>query len=125
MWVHEHRRYSHPLQFIPTPSAKELGISFRLGIGMANVTTIWNRHSETVDRALVSITSLDYVNRWRGQDMESAYHGNRKSCSTWLEISTPSRGCDKTSFRGQKTFASHSEIAILADDLPDSKVFWQ
>ncbi|MQL75846.1 hypothetical protein Taro_008237 [Colocasia esculenta] len=34
--------------------AKELGITFRTGIGIAYVTTIQNRHSETVDRALVS-----------------------------------------------------------------------
>ncbi|MQM17894.1 hypothetical protein Taro_050872, partial [Colocasia esculenta] len=52
IWVSEHRRYSHPLWFIPTPSAKELGITLRTGIGIAYVTTIWNRHSETVDRAL-------------------------------------------------------------------------
>ncbi|MQL82899.1 hypothetical protein Taro_015392 [Colocasia esculenta] len=32
---------------------------------------------------------------------------------------------DKTSFRARKTFDSHSELAISADDLPDSKVFWQ
>ncbi|MQL81571.1 hypothetical protein Taro_014023 [Colocasia esculenta] len=25
IWVPEHRRYSNPLRFIPTPSAKELG----------------------------------------------------------------------------------------------------
>ncbi|MQM19851.1 hypothetical protein Taro_052864 [Colocasia esculenta] len=25
IWVPEHRRYSHPLRFIPTPSAKKLG----------------------------------------------------------------------------------------------------
>ncbi|MQL99048.1 hypothetical protein Taro_031762 [Colocasia esculenta] len=39
--------------------------------------------------------SLDYANRWRGQHTESAYHGDRKSSSTRLEISTPSRryGC--------------------------------
>ncbi|MQM17450.1 hypothetical protein Taro_050422 [Colocasia esculenta] len=54
IWVPEHRRYSHPLRFIPTPSAKELGITFRTGIGIAYVTTIRNRHSETVDKALVS-----------------------------------------------------------------------
>ncbi|MQM17266.1 hypothetical protein Taro_050235 [Colocasia esculenta] len=47
-WVHEHCRYSHPLRFIPTPSAKELGITFRLGIRMAYLTTIRNRHSETI-----------------------------------------------------------------------------
>ncbi|MQL98464.1 hypothetical protein Taro_031175 [Colocasia esculenta] len=54
--------------------------------------------------------------------MESAYHGDRKSCSTRLEISTPG---DKISFRGRKNFVSHSKIAILDDDLPESKVFWQ
>ncbi|MQL74892.1 hypothetical protein Taro_007248 [Colocasia esculenta] len=30
---------------------------------------------------------------------------------------------DKTSFRGRKTFVSHSKIVIPADDLPVSKVF--
>ncbi|MQM14349.1 hypothetical protein Taro_047286, partial [Colocasia esculenta] len=140
---------------ISTP-AKELGITFRSGIGIAYVTTIRNRHSETVDRALISwnsipglkfhrgaiayktpirnrhletpvapllpqvirrhfgvekpsfrtlklrfqptispiprfsgsSASLDYANRWRGQHTESAYHGDRKSCSTRLKIST-------------------------------------
>ncbi|MQM15660.1 hypothetical protein Taro_048608 [Colocasia esculenta] len=38
---------------IVTPSAKELGITFRTGIGIAYVTTIRNRHSETVDSVLV------------------------------------------------------------------------
>ncbi|MQL88263.1 hypothetical protein Taro_020815 [Colocasia esculenta] len=38
--------------------AKELGITFRTGIGIAYVTTIRNRHSETVDRALVSSNSI-------------------------------------------------------------------
>ncbi|MQL80155.1 hypothetical protein Taro_012609 [Colocasia esculenta] len=50
IWVPEHRRYSHPLRFILTPSAKELGITFRTGIGSAYVTTIRNRHSETINR---------------------------------------------------------------------------
>ncbi|MQL91746.1 hypothetical protein Taro_024372 [Colocasia esculenta] len=58
IWVPEYRRYSHPLRFIPTPSAKELGITFRTGIGIAYVTTIRNRHSETVDSALVSWNSV-------------------------------------------------------------------
>ncbi|MQM23036.1 hypothetical protein Taro_056097, partial [Colocasia esculenta] len=58
IWVPEHRRYSHPLRFIPTPSLKELGITFCTGIGIAYVTTIQNRHFETVDRALVSRNSL-------------------------------------------------------------------
>ncbi|MQM05738.1 hypothetical protein Taro_038554 [Colocasia esculenta] len=58
IWVPEHRRYSHPLRSIPTPSANELGITFRTGIGIAYVTTIRNRHSETVDRALVSRNSV-------------------------------------------------------------------
>ncbi|MQL73874.1 hypothetical protein Taro_006201, partial [Colocasia esculenta] len=37
---------------------KELGITFRLGIRIAYVTTIRNRHSEIVDRALVSRNSI-------------------------------------------------------------------
>ncbi|MQM22843.1 hypothetical protein Taro_055900 [Colocasia esculenta] len=130
---------------IVTPSAKELGITFRPGIRIAYVTTIRNQHSETIDRALIlwnsvpgpkfrrgacvlvhrlsyplgrtrifvrpaigtgreapirnrhidpvgtSSASLDYANRWRGQHTESAYHGDRKSCSTRLEISTPAK----------------------------------
>ncbi|MQM20955.1 hypothetical protein Taro_053985, partial [Colocasia esculenta] len=58
IWVPEHRRYSHPLQFIPTPSTKELGITFRTGIGIAYVTTIRNRHSEMVDKVLVLRNSV-------------------------------------------------------------------
>ncbi|MQL96098.1 hypothetical protein Taro_028774 [Colocasia esculenta] len=58
IWVHEHRRYSDPLRFIPTPSPKELGITFRSGIGISDVTIIRNWHSETVDRALVSQNSV-------------------------------------------------------------------
>ncbi|MQM18309.1 hypothetical protein Taro_051295 [Colocasia esculenta] len=38
--------------------AKELGITFRTGIGIAYVTTIRNRHSETVDMALVFRNSV-------------------------------------------------------------------
>ncbi|MQL81454.1 hypothetical protein Taro_013936 [Colocasia esculenta] len=45
-----HREISSP--------AKELGITFRPGIGIAYVTTIRNRHFETVDRALVSRNSV-------------------------------------------------------------------
>ncbi|MQL82984.1 hypothetical protein Taro_015480 [Colocasia esculenta] len=58
IWVAEHRRYSHPLRFIPTPSSKQLGITFRTGMGIAYVTTIRNRHSEMVDKALVSRNSV-------------------------------------------------------------------
>ncbi|MQM10606.1 hypothetical protein Taro_043501 [Colocasia esculenta] len=58
IWVPEHRRYSHPLQFIPTPSAKELGITFCTGIVIAYVTIIRNRHSKTVDKVLVSRNSV-------------------------------------------------------------------
>ncbi|MQM05806.1 hypothetical protein Taro_038624 [Colocasia esculenta] len=47
-----------PPQFIPTPSAKELGITFRPGIRIAYVTTIRNRHSEAVDKVLVSRNSV-------------------------------------------------------------------
>ncbi|MQL92115.1 hypothetical protein Taro_024733 [Colocasia esculenta] len=48
-----------------------------------------------IPRFSSSSVSLDYVNRWRGQHTKSAYHGDRKSCSTRLEISTPGRtyGC--------------------------------
>ncbi|MQL69198.1 hypothetical protein Taro_001506 [Colocasia esculenta] len=35
-----------------------MGITFRPGIGITYVTTIRNRHSETVDRALVSRNSV-------------------------------------------------------------------
>ncbi|MQM19150.1 hypothetical protein Taro_052150 [Colocasia esculenta] len=43
---------------IVPPYAKELGITFLPGIGIADVTTIQNRHTETVDRALVSRNSV-------------------------------------------------------------------
>ncbi|MQM04447.1 hypothetical protein Taro_037254 [Colocasia esculenta] len=102
IWVPEHRRYSHPLEFIPTPSAKELGITFRTGIGIGYVTTIRNRHSETVDKALVSRNSvpgpkfpprasdsLDCANPWRSPHAEPPSHIDRKSCSTRREISSP------------------------------------
>ncbi|MQM21896.1 hypothetical protein Taro_054943 [Colocasia esculenta] len=91
IWVPEHRRYSHPLLFIPTPSVKELGITFRTGIGIAYVTKIQNRHSETVDRELTispiprflgSSNSLDYPNRWRSPHVEPPSHSDGKSCST-------------------------------------------
>ncbi|MQL78355.1 hypothetical protein Taro_010786 [Colocasia esculenta] len=58
IWVPEHRRYSHPLRFILTPSTKELGIIFRTGIEISYVTIIRNRHSETVDKALLSRNSV-------------------------------------------------------------------
>ncbi|MQL82374.1 hypothetical protein Taro_014855, partial [Colocasia esculenta] len=58
IWVPEQRRYSHPLRFIPTPSVKELDITFRMGIGIDYVTTIRNRHSEMVDSVLVSRNSV-------------------------------------------------------------------
>ncbi|MQM21431.1 hypothetical protein Taro_054471, partial [Colocasia esculenta] len=106
IWVPEHHRYTHPLRFIPTPSAKELGITIRKGIGIAYVTTIQNRHSETVDMALVSRNSvpgpkfppervsdsLDYANCWRGPHAEPPSHNDRKSCSTRREISSPGIG---------------------------------
>ncbi|MQM23347.1 hypothetical protein Taro_056411, partial [Colocasia esculenta] len=44
--------------FPPLASAKELGITFRTGIRIAYVTTIRNRHSGTVDKALVSQNSV-------------------------------------------------------------------
>ncbi|MQL69925.1 hypothetical protein Taro_002221 [Colocasia esculenta] len=96
--------------------AKELGITFRRSIGIAYVTTIRNRHSETVDKALVSQNSfpgpksppertispiprcfgssdsLDYANRWRSPHAEPPSHIDRKSCSTEREISSPGRG---------------------------------
>ncbi|MQL93786.1 hypothetical protein Taro_026442 [Colocasia esculenta] len=69
IWVPEHRRYSHRLRFIPTPSARELGITFRTGLGIAYVTTIRNRHSETVDKALVSRNSVP----WQKSPPERVY----------------------------------------------------
>ncbi|MQM17041.1 hypothetical protein Taro_050006 [Colocasia esculenta] len=55
-----------PLPFIPTPSAKELARTFRPGIGISYVTTIRNRHSETVDRALVLWDSVPSPKFGRG-----------------------------------------------------------
>ncbi|MQM21834.1 hypothetical protein Taro_054879, partial [Colocasia esculenta] len=91
------------------PLQKESSITFRTGIGIAYVTTIRNRHSETVDRALVSRNSvpglkyppervsdsLDYANRWRSPHAPPPSHSHRKSCSTQREISSSGRvyGC--------------------------------
>ncbi|MQL85916.1 hypothetical protein Taro_018447, partial [Colocasia esculenta] len=112
IWVPENRRYSHPLQFIPTPSAKELGITFRTGIGIAYVTTIRNRHSETVDKALVSSDSLDYANRWRSPHAEPPSHSDRKSCSTRREISSPGIGIAYVT----TIWNRHSEMVDRASD---------
>ncbi|MQM22538.1 hypothetical protein Taro_055591 [Colocasia esculenta] len=54
---HGDRKSCSTLREISSP-AKELRITFRPRIGIANVTTIRNRHSETVDRALVSRNSV-------------------------------------------------------------------
>ncbi|MQM22952.1 hypothetical protein Taro_056012 [Colocasia esculenta] len=101
IWVPEHRRCSHPLRFIPTPSAKELGITIHTGIRIADVTTIRNRHSETVDKAMLTISpiprffgssdSLDYANRWRRPHAEPPSHSDQKSCSTRREIYSPEK----------------------------------
>ncbi|MQM04783.1 hypothetical protein Taro_037584 [Colocasia esculenta] len=104
IWVPEHRRYSHPLRFIPTPSAKELGITFRTGIGIAYVTTIWNRHSDTVDKALVlwnSVPGPKFSPERRLPQLreslaephaEPPSHSDRKSCLTRRKISSSGRG---------------------------------
>ncbi|MQM23421.1 hypothetical protein Taro_056485 [Colocasia esculenta] len=47
-----------PSGLFQPPQPKELGITFHTGIGIAYVTTIRNRHFETVDRALVSRNSV-------------------------------------------------------------------
>ncbi|MQL80081.1 hypothetical protein Taro_012534 [Colocasia esculenta] len=56
--MHNHRRYIHPFQIILTPLVKELGIIFRPSIGIAYVTIIRNRHSEVVNKRLVSWNSV-------------------------------------------------------------------
>ncbi|MQL99399.1 hypothetical protein Taro_032121, partial [Colocasia esculenta] len=58
IWVHQYHRYSHPFRVILTPSGRELAISFCPGIRIAYVSTIRNRHSETVDRTLVLQNSV-------------------------------------------------------------------
>ncbi|MQM04976.1 hypothetical protein Taro_037784 [Colocasia esculenta] len=54
---HSDRKSCSTRREISSP-AKELGITFRTGIGIAYVTTIQNRHSETVDKAQVSRNSI-------------------------------------------------------------------
>ncbi|MQL84090.1 hypothetical protein Taro_016587 [Colocasia esculenta] len=54
---HSDRKSCSTRREISSP-VKELGITFRTGIGIAYGTIIWNRHSETVDRALVSRNSV-------------------------------------------------------------------
>ncbi|MQL99277.1 hypothetical protein Taro_031998, partial [Colocasia esculenta] len=94
-------------------------IIVRPAIGTAREAAIRNRHFDSIG---TSSDSIDYANRWRSPHAEPPSHSDRKSCSNRREISSPG---DKTSFRGRKTIISHSEIAILADDLPYSKVFLQ
>ncbi|MQL77044.1 hypothetical protein Taro_009451 [Colocasia esculenta] len=54
---HSDRKSCSTRREISSP-AKELGITFRTGIGIAYVTTIRNRHPETVDSALVTRNSV-------------------------------------------------------------------
>ncbi|MQL73675.1 hypothetical protein Taro_006017 [Colocasia esculenta] len=54
---HSDRKLCSTQREISSP-AKELGITFRTGIGIAYVTTIRNRHSETVDKVPVSQNSI-------------------------------------------------------------------
>ncbi|MQL73584.1 hypothetical protein Taro_005944 [Colocasia esculenta] len=73
--------YGHPFA--------QTGITFRSVKRIDYKTPIQNRHSEApTPPYCLSSASLDYANRRRGQHTESAYHGDRKSCSTRLEIST-------------------------------------
>ncbi|MQL74602.1 hypothetical protein Taro_006972 [Colocasia esculenta] len=122
IWVPEHRRYSDPLRFIPTPSAKELDKTFRMCIGIAYVTTIRNRHSETADRALVSRSdSLDYANHWRSPHAEPPSHSDQKSCSTRREISSIGRGYSSDSLHYANRWRSpHAEPPSHSDWKPCS-----
>ncbi|MQM05832.1 hypothetical protein Taro_038648 [Colocasia esculenta] len=54
---HSDRKSCSTRREISSP-AKELGITFRTGVGIAYVTTIRNRHSETFDKALVLRNSV-------------------------------------------------------------------
>ncbi|MQM23118.1 hypothetical protein Taro_056180 [Colocasia esculenta] len=124
---------------IVTPSAKELGITFRTGIGIVYVTTIRNRHSKTVDRALVRRIPFRGKNSPRSvcTSTPTVVRSGRTRIFIRPGVGTPPRGPNSESalrpgqigtqrrstpsFQGRKTFVSHSEIAILADDLRYSK----
>ncbi|MQM19653.1 hypothetical protein Taro_052661 [Colocasia esculenta] len=122
--------------------AKELSITFRTGVVIAYVITIRNRHSETVDRALVSRNSvpgpkytperptifsfqrfsgnnvsLDYVNLWRGNHTESACHDDRKLCSTLRENPSPGIGIAYVTTIQNR----HSEMVVKTPVLRNSK----
>ncbi|MQL86806.1 hypothetical protein Taro_019354 [Colocasia esculenta] len=75
-------------------------------IGTARKAPIQNRHLDPVG---TSSASLDYANRWRAQHTEWAYHGDRKSSSTRLEISTRGRryGCTNIAGIVTPTVYSH------------------
>ncbi|MQM15877.1 hypothetical protein Taro_048829 [Colocasia esculenta] len=102
---HSDRKSCSTRREISSP-AKELSITFRTDIGIAYVSTIRNRHYDTVDRALVLRNSvprpkfppervsdsIDYANRWRSPHAEPPSHRDWKSCSTRREISSPGRG---------------------------------
>ncbi|MQM17805.1 hypothetical protein Taro_050783 [Colocasia esculenta] len=117
---HSNRRSCSTRREISSP-AKELGITFRTGIAFAYVTTIRNRHSQTVDSVLVLRNSVPGPKFPSGQTRISI----RPGVGTAREAPIQNRHFDpvgnKTSFRGRNTFVSHSEIAIIADDLPYSK----
>ncbi|MQM08170.1 hypothetical protein Taro_041024 [Colocasia esculenta] len=133
-----------PSGLFPPPSAKELGITFRTGIKIAYVFTIRNRHSDTVDSALVSRNSVpgpkfppervsdfrDYANRWRGPHAEPPSHSDRKLCSTRREISSPGRGygCPNIADinRHSETVDSAlvSRNSVLEPKFPPERVFF-
>ncbi|MQM23132.1 hypothetical protein Taro_056194 [Colocasia esculenta] len=98
-------------------------IFIRPGVGTTREAPIPNRY-------------FDPVSKWSHSEISGAapkfLPGSAVADCRCHRIRTPLRSNgnnfslgDKMSFRGQKTFFSHSEIAILADDLPYSKVFWQ
>ncbi|MQL70228.1 hypothetical protein Taro_002496, partial [Colocasia esculenta] len=65
-------------------------IRCRFGVEKPSFRNLKLRFQPTIS-PIPSSASLDYANRWWGQHTESAYHSDRKSCSTRLKISTPAK----------------------------------
>ncbi|MQL90077.1 hypothetical protein Taro_022664, partial [Colocasia esculenta] len=113
-------RLSYPLETLIVPLSPQ-AIRRRFGVEKPSILNPKLRFRRTIlpfPRFSRCNISVDHVNPGRGNHTVSACHGDRKLCSTRRENSSPG---DKTSFRGRKTFVSHSKIAIPADDLPISK----
>ncbi|MQL78321.1 hypothetical protein Taro_010761 [Colocasia esculenta] len=69
-------------------------ISVRPGVETTREAPIWNQHIDPptispIPKFSGSSDSLDCANRWRSTHTEPACHGDRRSCTTRREVSSP------------------------------------